>query len=55
MTITVGSFLMFLAIVCFLIATLGLVPDLRFWRWFPGGALLAAISLFMHIAIRATG
>lgn len=51
MTVTVGSFVMFLAILSFGVATLGLLPDLRFWRWFPGGALLATISLFMSVNV----
>ena len=51
MTITVQSFIMFLAVVCLFIAALGLVPDFRFWRWFPGGMLLWALSLFVSFNV----
>lgn len=50
MTITVQSFIMFLAIVSLVLATIG-VQDLKLWRWFPGGMLLWAVSLFLSANI----
>ena len=50
MTITFDSLLLFFAVLCFFIAALGLVPDFRFWRWFPGGAFLASIAMFVRIS-----
>lgn len=51
MTITVQSFIMMLAIVCLLLATVGVVPSFKYWSWFPGGMLLWAISLFMSVNV----
>ena len=51
MTITVGSFLMFLAIVQLILAAVS-VPGLGRWQWFPGGMATWAISLFMTVAVR---
>ncbi len=51
MTITVPSFLMFLAIVQLALAALN-VPGFVRWSWFPGGALFAALSLFVSISMR---
>ena len=51
MTITVGSFLMFLAIVQLILAAVG-VPGFTRWQWFPGGMAFWAISLFMSVTVR---
>ncbi len=51
MTLTVQSLAMALGIISLLIATLGLLPDFKFWRWFPGGMLLWAISLFLSVNV----
>lgn len=50
MTISVSSFIMFLGIIQLFLAALGL-PDLRMWRWFPGGAATIAVAMFVHFAV----
>lgn len=52
MTITFGSVVLFFAIICLIIATTGFIPDKPRWRWFQGGMLLWAISLFVSVSIK---
>ncbi len=51
MTITVESFLMFLAWISLLMATLKVLPEFRYWSWGWGGMLLWLTSLFVSINV----
>lgn len=50
MTITVGSFVMFLAIVCLFLAAIN-APGFARWNWFAGGMFLWECSLFLSANI----
>lgn len=50
MTISVQDFIMALAVVSLVLATVG-VRDLSMWRWGWGGLLLWSISLFVSINV----